>query len=92
MYFPFRGLPSASPSTAVATRCVRVSSRLASAIHSQYSRCWLGLNASNVARARRFLASAAASASGTTTVRGALGFERAGDFTPASFSSMAFFT
>ena len=37
-YFQFRGFPSAIHSTAVAMRVRRVSSRLASVIHSMYSR------------------------------------------------------
>lgn len=37
-YFQFRGFPSASHASVCSTRRARVSSRLASAIHSTYSR------------------------------------------------------
>ena len=54
MYFQFRGLPAAIHSTAVSSRFLRVSSVLASVIHSTYSLLWLGLKPSNVARAFAF--------------------------------------
>src|SRR5580704_15560175 len=54
-YFQLRCFPSAIQSTAVAMRFSRVSARLASTIHSIYSRRQLGLKAENVAAAFLFL-------------------------------------
>src|ERR1700736_6693075 len=65
MYFQLRCLPSAIQSMAVAMRLSRVSSRLASAIHSMYSRRQLGLKFWNVAAAALFFLRAAARPSGT---------------------------
>src|SRR6185369_82602 len=59
-YYQFRRFPSLSHSSAVAIRFCRVSSRFASAIHSRYSRRWLGAKASSEAFAFGAFASAAA--------------------------------
>ncbi len=58
-YFQFRTLPSPIQATAVSSRRVRVSSPLASVIHSTYSRRWLSLKPSKVASAFLFCLSAA---------------------------------
>src|SRR5438445_11222296 len=67
-YFQLRCLPSAIHSTACAIRFTRVSSRLASVIHSTYSRLQLGLNAANVAAALLFFFNAAERSSGVAGV------------------------
>src|SRR6185369_7727579 len=59
MYFQFLAFPSAIHSTACLMRRARVSSPLASVIHSMYSRLWLGLNLSYVASAFLFFLIAA---------------------------------
>ncbi len=70
---------------------MRVSSVFASAIHSAYSRLWLGGNAANAACAFLFVLSAAVSAGGMTSGFGArLGCLRL--TMPASFNAAAFLT
>src|ERR1700757_1086133 len=64
-YFQLRVLPSAIHSAACATRDARVASRLASTIHSTYSRCWVGVKASKILRAPDCARSAAARSSGS---------------------------
>src|SRR5687767_3534340 len=88
MYFQLRGLPSAIHATAVSSRRCRVSSVLASTIHSMYSRLWLGGNAPNAARALALRRSAATRAAGVSSG----GFVPRGVraiFTPLSFSRAA---
>lgn len=68
MYFQFRCLPSAIHPTAVASRVSRVSSVLAPVIHSTYSRCADGLNASQVFFAFAFFSSAASTYGGVFSV------------------------
>jgi hypothetical protein len=67
----------------------RVSGRLASAIHSTYSRRWLGANPSKVARAAAFPRSAAASSAGPAGSGRGARRGRAGAFTPSSLSRAA---
>ena len=73
---------------ACATRAAFVSSRFASAIHSQYSRRWPGENFSKAAFACLFFASAEASSFGTFASGLRFDFTR---FTvmPASFNAIA---
>ena len=65
-YFQLRCLPSLIQSMAVAMRLSRVSSRLASAIHSMYSRLQLGLKAANAAEAFLFALSALLNSAGAS--------------------------
>lgn len=91
MYFQFLAFPSAIHSIALASRRWRVSSPFASAIHSTYSRRWLGLNASKVARAFAFFLSAAANSAGISG-SGFGVFRLLGALIPSSFSFIACFT
>src|SRR5437762_4792444 len=87
LYFQFRDLPSAIHSIAESTRRCRVSAPFASAIHSAYSRLWLGGKVLKAAAAFLFFASARVRSLGTTN--GLFGFAAFRTFTPCSFSLAA---
>src|SRR5262249_7989045 len=90
LYFHMRGLPSPIHSTAVASRRSRVASVFASRIHSEYSRFWLGLNASKCDFALGFFASARVSAFGAGS--GFFALRPGPPFWPVSLSRAASFT
>src|SRR4051812_40275363 len=73
-YFQFRGFPSWSQVSVISMRVARVSGRLASVIHSMYSRRWLGLNFSHVAVAARFFRNTDSKSAGVFS--GGFGFGR----------------
>ena len=87
--FQFRLLPSAIHSTAVANRLVRVSSRLASLIHTTYSLRRPGVRFSNVAAAFLFFLRAACKSAGTVSLTPFLGVDTQGDLMPVSSSLAA---
>src|SRR5262245_50479710 len=89
-YFQLWLLPAAIHSTAVASRRLRVSSVLASVIHSTYSRLWLGAKPWYVASARLFFRSAVMRSAGARSA--GRGLVRRASFTPRSFSFAACFT
>src|SRR2546423_10330565 len=92
MYFQFRALPSVSHFSDLARRSFLVSSRLASVIHSMYSRRWLGEKFSNVLRAFAFFFNAAVKSAGIGHGFRFFGCVRPGAFTPASFIPASCFT
>jgi len=86
-YFQFLPFPSAIHSIALFTRRARVSSPLASAIHCEYSRLWLGGNFSKAAAAFLLDFSACRSSRGTSSLDA--GFLARGCLTPASLRRAA---
>src|SRR5689334_12648106 len=90
MYFQLRDLPSEIHWIASLSRRSRVSSALASEIHSMYSRCLLGANSSKCARALALPASAFFSA-GCIVIGFFLAVLLRTALTPSSLSFIAFF-
>src|SRR3954471_6003039 len=87
-YFQFRDLPSAVHSIVVSTRCSRVSGRLASVIHSMYSRRQLGLKLAQAAAAFLLRCKAAVRSAGSG--RGGRGLALGRVAVPESCSATAF--